>query len=115
MAERLVLGDGQVLRGVFRQNDHGPQSGYPDGIEEFPSVEAAEDALNERARSRAGDVYYVGQPVQRSEWPDGDRTCYLDVWIHEPREDEDPDDPDGPEIYDQRWHPHGRGVRRENY
>lgn len=115
MADRLKLAEGEVLRGIYRPNDHGPVSPYPDGVEQFPSVRAAEDALYSRTRTQESPVYYIGEEPTWGQWPDADRTGYLDVWVARPDPDEDPADVI-PGDYDQRWHSHTNGgTRRENF
>lgn len=116
MAAKLKLRQGEVLRGVFHQNDHGPGNPDPTGsIEEFPNLPAAEAAFLSRASNRGSLAYYVGEEAQWTDWPDGDRTAYMDVWVAEPDPDEEPGDIMTPDCYDQRWTAYGSGIRREPF
>lgn len=111
--DRRALGPGEVLRGIFHQNDHGPASPYPDGIEQFPSIRDAKAALVERAAQRLSTTYYVGEEPGTGVWPDADRTAYMDVWVETP--DPDEAEPAPPGDYWQRWTLYGSGVRRTNF
>ncbi len=112
-ARRVTLVPGQVLRGIFHCNAHGPGMADPtSSIEQFASVEEAEDIFARRARTGSSDFCPAAAPGTRlrTDWPDTDDTAYMDVWVEEGQADEE--EPGIPGDMCQRWTWKARRIRR---
>jgi hypothetical protein len=98
----MELAPGQRLRAVYHQNNHGPQGAIEPTIEEFQSITRALDEFAGRARFQRGLVREAGRlgPPEPTHWPDGDDTAFMDVWLVDPADDQEPGIPDAPW---QRW------------